>query len=142
MPHTDADGDSALNVFFDVDGTLITWDNRLRPHVHDVFQRLRDDGHRIYIWSGYGVRQEVVDRHDLQQYISGLYGKPLYDFRARLHVFTPVVPDFVIDDYPEIVEELGGVQIKHLAHAIASDREMWRVYEAVQQYAATRDGAS
>ena len=130
MAPGDAKYHRPLNVFFDVDGTLITWDNRIRPHVHDVFQQLKDDGHAIYIWSGIGVRTEVVERHDLHDFISGLYGKPLYSFRDRLHLFTPVAPDFVIDDYPEIVSDLGGVQIRPPVWPMTDDREMWRVYEA------------
>src|SRR6266511_378097 len=54
-----------MNIFFDVDDTLVTWDFRLRPHVRDVFEALRDDGHRIYIWSGRGKRWDVVLRYQL-----------------------------------------------------------------------------
>ncbi len=134
MPLGDARHDQPLNVFFDVDGTLITWDNKLRPHVHDVFQQIKDDGHDIYIWSGIGIRQEVVDRHDLQPFISGLYRKPLYDFRRRLAEFTPVVPDFIIDDYPEIVSDLGGMQIRAPVWPMTHDREMWRAYDELVKH--------
>src|SRR4029079_3749145 len=34
-----------MNIFFDVDNTIITWDVKLRPGVHEVFARLREDGH-------------------------------------------------------------------------------------------------
>ena len=30
-----------LNIFFDVDDTIITWDVKLRPGVHEVFQKVR-----------------------------------------------------------------------------------------------------
>ncbi len=141
MPPGDARSDTPLNVFFDVDGTLISWDNKLRPYVHDVFRQIKDDGHEIYIWSGVGIRQEVVDRHDLQPFISGLYRKPLYDFRERLHLFTPVTPDFIIDDYPEIVEELGGVMVRPTHWPATNDREMWRVYEVFAAYVRARANA-
>ena len=59
-----------MNIFFDVDDTLITWDVKLRPNVHHVFQQLRDDGHTIYLWSGYGPRWEVVRRFDLHEHIA------------------------------------------------------------------------
>ena len=32
-----------MNIFFDVDETLVTWDFRLRPHVREVFKALRTD---------------------------------------------------------------------------------------------------
>ena len=28
-----------LNIFFDVDNTIITWDVKLRPGVHEIFQQ-------------------------------------------------------------------------------------------------------
>jgi len=139
MPPGDAAYHETLNVFFDVDGTLITWDNKIRPQVREVFQQIKDDGHDIYIWSGVGIRQEVVDRHELQGFLSGLYRKPLYDYRARLHEFTPIVPDFIIDDYPEIVSDFsagrqGGVQIRPPIWPMTNDTEMWRVYEAFAKH--------
>ena len=73
MAPGDAHYHRCLNVFFDVDGTLITWDNKIRPFVREVFQQIKDDGHDIYIWSGIGFRQEVVNRHELQPWISGLF---------------------------------------------------------------------
>ena len=132
MPPGDAKYHRPLNIFFDVDDTLISWESRLRPHVHAVFQQLKEDGHVIYVWSGVGLRHDVVERNELAPYVSGVYRKPLYDFRARLREFTPVDPDFVVDDYPEIVEELGGVQVRPpvAVGAMAHDEEMWRVYEA------------
>ena len=136
MAPGDAHYHRSLNVFFDVDGTLITWDNKIRPFVREVFQQIKDDGHEIYIWSGVGIRQEVVDRHELQQWISGLYRKPLYDYKKRLAEFTPIEPDFIIDDYPEIVWEIGGVQIRPPIWPMNDDGEMWRVYEALAKYVA------
>ncbi len=130
MAPGDARYHRALNVFFDVDGTLITWDNKMRPFVREVFQQIKDDGHDIYIWSGVGIRREVVDRHDLHEWVSGLYGKPLFRYKERLAEFTPIVPDFIVDDYPEIVSALGGVQIRPPVWPMTEDGEMWRVYEA------------
>ena len=100
-----------LHVFFDVDYTLIGgYDLSLRPHTVDVFEQLRDDGHLVYVWSGEGERWPVVRTHDLEHLVSGVYGKPLHDYRERLGAFNvPVVPDFVVDDYPGIVRCFGGI---------------------------------
>ena len=38
-----------MNIFFDVDNTIITWDVKLRPGVEEIFTRLREDGHTIYL---------------------------------------------------------------------------------------------
>ena len=41
---------------FDVDHTIIDSDNRLRADVTELFQRLRAEGHTLYLWSGIGPR--------------------------------------------------------------------------------------
>jgi FMN phosphatase YigB (HAD superfamily) len=126
-----------LNIFFDVDFTLITWDVRLRPGVHEVFQRLRDEGHRIYLWSGVGPRWEVVRRFELHEHIVDCFWKPLYQHRSRLEELgVSVVPDYVIDDYPEVVDAFDGCLIEPPGTPLELDREMWRVYDAIQAYAA------
>ena len=43
-----------MNIFFDVDYTILGLDNSLRPETKEVFQRLVDEGHLVYIWSGRG----------------------------------------------------------------------------------------
>ena len=131
----------SLNLFFDVDGALITPDGALRPHVHAVFHRLQADGHRLFLWSGAGPRLDVARSHRLQRYLAGLYSKPLADFCASLPAFTPLRPDFVIDDYPEIVRALGGIQVRPAGDLRDDDREMWRVYRAVSRYAQERRDA-
>ncbi len=59
-----------LNVFFDVDNTLIMWNGRLRNHAHDVFAALKDAGHTIYIWSGVGIRRWDMKRHNLDEFVT------------------------------------------------------------------------
>lgn len=122
-----------MNLFFDVDFTLITWDYRLRPHVRAVFQRLKDDGHAVYIWSGMGERWEVIEEFGLGELIAGCFSKPLYDHVARLpELGVTVHPDFVIDDHAEPVEAFGGVVIRPPHTPLDEDREMLRIYEAIR----------
>lgn len=132
-----------LNVFFDVDYTLISYEGVLRPFVREIFQALVQDGHRVYIWSGVGLRHAEVQRHGLQPYVSGVYVKPLDRFRERLlRLGVEVVPDFIVDDYPDIVEEFGGVLIAPFTFAAHSDTEMLRVYAAICQLAQERSGGT
>ena len=49
-----------LNIFFDVDYTILGLDNSLRPGTREVFQKMVDDGHHAHVWSGMGERWEVV----------------------------------------------------------------------------------
>ena len=124
-----------MNVFFDVDDTLITWDYRLRPHVREVFTQLRADGHTIYLWSGMGRRWEVVERFGLHDLVADCFQKPLYNYVARLtELGVTVYPDFVIDDYEDPVQVFGGYRIPPPHAPLAEDRELLRVYDAIRAF--------
>lgn len=126
-----------MNVFFDVDYTLITWDVKLRPGVREVFERLRAEGHVIYLWSGVGPRWEVVRRFGLEELVADCFWKPLYDHHARMgELGVTVTPDYVIDDHQEIVDAFVGSTIKEPAMPLESDRELWRVYDDIRAFVA------
>jgi hypothetical protein len=113
----------------------------LRPHTVEVFTKLRDDGHDVYVWSGEGERWTVVRAHGLEPLVSGVYGKPLHTYRERLDEFkVPVVPDFVIDDYPGIVRCFGGMCVPEYlgeprhsspAHPREEDTVLQVVYDVI-----------
>ncbi|MEE9286332.1 MAG: hypothetical protein V3V35_11470 [Dehalococcoidia bacterium] len=124
-----------MNVFFDVDYTLIADDGSLRPHVHEVFQKIKDDGHDIYIWSGVGIRWEVVNRHNLRQYIETCYLKPLSDYKETLiELGVEVIPDFVVDDHSGVPLAFGGVVVRPYYTANENDDELLRVYDELKSF--------
>ncbi len=132
-----------MNIFFDVDQTILGYDNSLRPLVEQVFQRLVEEGHRVYVWSGVRsadvIRTEVVERHGLAAYVTDCFRKPVFDYRQQwLRRGIDVQPDFIVDDYPEIVEAFGGVLIKPYIYARTADAELERVYQAIK--AASKSG--
>lgn len=132
-----------MNIFFDVDSTLVARDGSLRPRVTDVFQRLLGDGHTIYVWSGVGLRWEVLDRHSLRPYVAGVFLKPLYDYhRGLISMGVTVQPDFCVDDYPEIVWAFGGAIVAPYEYPDPSDKEMERVYQTVQTFQKKRQDGS
>ena len=45
-----------MKIFFDVDYTILGLDDSLRPGTMETLQKIKDDGHEIYIWSGMGER--------------------------------------------------------------------------------------
>ncbi len=121
-----------VNIFFDVDHTLIDSDNRLRPGVRELFERLTADGHSLYIWSGIGARPEVLVTNQLHDLVSGCFIKPLYQYRRMLAPLGIVVqPDYVVDDHPHLVAEFGGLVVSRFARYDVDDREMQRVYETI-----------
>ncbi len=122
-----------MNIFFDVDNTLIARDGSLRPFVPQVFERLIGEGHRIYVWSGVGLRWEVVEQHRLRPYVSDVFVKPMYDHHNSLRLLgVSVKPDFCVDDHPEVIGAFGGVTVWPYEDPDPLDREMERVYQTVQ----------
>jgi hypothetical protein len=129
----------AVHIFFDCDYTILSFDQALRSRTKEVFSRLVEDGHQVYLWSGEGARWSVVRRHELEPYLSGVFGKPLHDFDAGLkRLQVTQVPDFVIDDYPGIVRHFGGYHIPEFYSSRSDDdEELESVYEVVTEVAAT-----
>ena len=125
-----------MNIFFDVDETILGYDGSLRPLVRQTFEALVDEGHRIFIWSGVrtasAVRSEVVEPYGLARYVTDCFQKPRFDYREQwLRSGIEVQPDFVIDDYPEIVEVFGGVLIKPYPRQ-REDTDLERVHAAIR----------
>lgn len=128
-----------MNIFFDVDYTIISYDGTLRPKVREVFEQLKRDGLDIYIWSGMGIRWNVVRTHGLGPFVSGVYEKPIERYAEAVNAMLarqelPVRPDFVVDDYPEIVGVFGGVVVRPFWAVDHRDREIERVYRIVCDY--------
>ena len=124
--------DIAMKVFFDVDYTILSSDYNIRTGTEHTFQRLVADGHQVYVWSGEGKRHKVVRDFALEPYVSGVYGKPIHDYVRRLSLFgIECVPDFVIDDYPEIVSVFGGYQVRDFYSKSSDDDEMENIYRTI-----------
>ena len=127
-----------MKIFFDVDYTILGLDDTLRPGTKETLQKLNDDKHQVYIWSGMGERWEVVEKHQLTPWVSGVYEKPTHHFHERLdELGVPFEPEFVIDDYPEVVAAFGGVWVPPYFFKRSFDEEMERVYRIVCDFAAT-----
>jgi hypothetical protein len=119
---------SLPSVFFDVDDTLLTWDHRLRPFAREVIGEVSAMGCAVYVWSGAGVRWEVVDVHHLRPYVQGCYLKPLSRHRERLRQLDiPCEPDHVVDDDDEIVRVFGGTHVPAPLEPLREDTELLRV---------------
>ena len=82
----------------------------------------------VYLWSGVGVRWEVVDVHDLRPFVRDCYVKPLSRHRERLReLLIPREPDHVVDDDDEIVRVFGGTHVPAPLEPLAEDMELLRV---------------
>ena len=127
-----------MKIFFDVDYTILGLDDSLRPGTLETLQQLKDEGHEIYIWSGMGERWEVVNKHNLTPLVSGVYEKPTHHFHERLEELgVPFEPEFVIDDYPEVVAAFGGVWVPPYFFKRNFDKEMERIYRIIRDFIAT-----
>ncbi len=115
-------------MFFDVDDTLVTWDHRLRPHAFEVIAATAQMGFDVYIWSGAGIRWEIVDVHNLRPFVRQCFEKPLSRHRERLRELNiPVTPDHVVDDDEEIVGVFGGTHVAAPLEPLCLDAELLRV---------------
>ena len=116
-----------MNIYFDIDNTIISYDGQLRPGVHDVFRRLRASGHEVYIWSGMGVRVPEVEGAGLLPLVSGVFEKPVERFEEGVAKFgLPNRPDAVVDDHDGIVKHFGGVCVRPYFWPDPRDRELER----------------
>lgn len=128
-------GGRPLNVFFDVDNTLIMWNGKLRNHTEHVFQQLKDAGHTIYVWSGVGIRRWDMKRHNLDQYVTDYFIKPLERHHEKLDALgVPMIPDYVIDDHKTVVDAFGGYHIPDMAKP--DDEELLKVLADIMERAA------
>jgi hypothetical protein len=132
-----------VNVFFDIDNTIIgTIDGSVRPGTREVFEQLIERGHDIYIWSGMGVRTALIRKAGLEPFVKGVYHKPISHFEEGLARYgVPVVPDFIVDDHPEIVDHFGGYCIAVYLRRGAgyygdADRELYVVPDLVDAHVA------
>lgn len=117
-------------VFFDVDDTLMAWDHRPRPFARDVVIETAAMGFDVYLWSGVGVRWEVVDVFGLRKHVVDCCLKPLSRHRERLaSLAVPCVPDHVVDDDDEIVRVFGGTHVPAPLEPLDEDRELLRVLD-------------
>jgi phosphoglycolate phosphatase-like HAD superfamily hydrolase len=112
-----------VNVFFDVLDTLLTQEDVPRPHAREVFLRLKEAGHGVYLWSSAGAAYaaeaaEVLGAADL---VDGCVGK-----RHE----PEVAVDFVVDDNASVVESYGGYRVEPFG-GDPRDEELLRVPEAV-----------
>ena len=60
-----------LNIYFDCDYTILAMDGSLRPRTREVFSNLIEDEHKVFIWSGVGLRTKDMERLNLMDLISG-----------------------------------------------------------------------
>ena len=127
-----------LNIYFDCDYTILAMDGSLRPRTREVFSKLIEAGHKVFIWSGVGLRTKDMERLDLMELISGIFVKPITEFEDGLHRFdVHPRPDLVIDDHREIVEVFGGIHIEPYYFRAAEDGQMDDIYQSITDFTET-----
>ena len=128
-----------MNIFFDVDYTLIGgMDGAPRPLVREVLERLKGDGHDIYIWSGVGLRWKEVNQLGITHVVSDCFVKPMSNYYQAMKAMSlPVEPEIVVDDFPVVASAFGGVSIPAYNFENLDDRVMERVYEVISEYSST-----
>ncbi|CAA9389114.1 MAG: hypothetical protein AVDCRST_MAG03-467 [uncultured Rubrobacteraceae bacterium] len=113
-----------MNVFFDVQGTLLTMEEVPRPHAREAFLMLKEAGHDLYLWSsgGAGYAATAADLLGVANLVEGYFDK-------RREPGVPV--DFAVDDDASVVEAHGGYRVTPF-DGDPHDEELLRVAEAVE----------
>ncbi len=109
-----------LNIFFDVQGTLLSG-GVARPCVREVFSELATRGHDVYMWSSAGSRyaEHAAGILGVEDLVLGYWSK---------NPPPPVAVDYVVDDHRDFAEHHGGYAIPPF-EGDPEDRELWRVAE-------------
>ena len=112
-----------MNVFFDVQGTLLTMEDVPRPRAREAFLMLKAAGHDLYLWSsgGAGYAATAAELVGVADLVSGCFSK-----RGEPNV--PV--DFAVDDDGSVVEAHGGCRVAPF-DGDPYDEELLRTAEAV-----------
>ena len=112
-----------MNVFFDVQGTLLTMEEVPRPRAREAFLMIKEGGHDLYLWSsgGAGYAAGAADLLGVADLVSGCFGK-------RREPGVPV--DFAVDDDVSVVEAHGGYHITPF-DGDPYDEELLRAAEAI-----------
>ena len=77
-----------------------------------------------------------MQEHGLSDLVTDCFEKPLHQYAAATEAAgLPVLPDLVIDDYPQVPDALGGVWVKPYFFHNDNDREMDLVYDLITTYA-------
>lgn len=121
------DARTPINVFYDVDHTLVFVShevNALRPRAHESMQRLKAAGHGVYVWSAGGKDyvERIVDMHGLRPWVDGCFDK---DPKVQPR------PDFIIDDDWYLVEKYGGHCVSQYKAVDDSDSELITALESL-----------
>ena len=132
-----------MNIFFDVDYTLIGgMDRAPRPLVKEVLERLKGDGHDIYIWSGVGLRWKEVNQLEIAHVVRDCFVKPMSNYYQAMKAMNlPAEPEIVVDDFPVVASAFGGISIPAYNFENPDDRVMERVYEVISEYSSTGHSA-
>lgn len=128
-----------MNIFFDMDYTLIGGiDGSVRPNVLEVMEKLNQDGHKLYVWSGVGIRWRDVKRLGIEHLIIDCYLKPMSNYFENMKKMElPEEPDLVIDDFPMVASGIGGMCVPAYNTEDKEDQIMDRLYVAITEYSKT-----
>lgn len=123
-----------MRIYFDVDFTLVGLDGTLRPGVKEIFAKIKEDGHQIFVWSGGRNPWTVVQDFSLWELVSDCYLKPTADHDNHMTLMSIPIPDFCVDDNKEIIDVFGGYWLPPYTYPEQPDDHIYRAYEAFKKH--------
>lgn len=102
-----------MRILFDVDGTLIDYEDNPREEVINLLKTFADSGFGIIVWSGGGSRyaKHMVERLNLEDYVIAAMAK------------SQSLPDsvaFVVDD----MKVDFGVPVLYVGHELSASERL------------------
>jgi len=92
--------------------------------VRNVFAKLADAGHEVYLRSsaGAGYASAAAALSGVEDVVFGCYSK---------FAPPPVIVGYAVDDYPDVVDLYGGYAIAPFDGDLGN-RELWKVAERLE----------
>ncbi|CAA9482083.1 MAG: hypothetical protein AVDCRST_MAG02-4742 [uncultured Rubrobacteraceae bacterium] len=114
-----------MNIFFDIQGTLLNEQGDPRPNAREVLLKLAGTDHGVYLWStaGEGYAAEAARFLGVEDAIKGCC--------LKRHPPEGIAVDYAVDDDEGVVEEYGGYLVVPYG-GDPSDGQLLGVLEAIQ----------
>ena len=81
------------------------------------------------------MRWDEIRDHNLDAFVTDVFHKPTTDYVAGLEEMgVPLIPDFVVDDYPGIVAAFGGFFVSEY-YKPREDDQLFEVYQTICDHA-------
>jgi len=131
-----------INIFFDVDETLVARDGNsyhLRPHAVEILFRLKKHKYMVYIWSRAGKKHAdfIVDSFGLRPYVDDTFTKPpkIDNYTSDyLKKYITALPSFIVDNGDHLFNiDVPNFKVRSYDEPDEYDIDLLLVYKKIRK---------